>query len=304
MVWHQLTKMFFGVVYMAVITGTNNGDTLNGTEQNDSIFGRAGNDYVLGLGGNDSIFGEQDNDTVYGDEGNDTIFGGDGNDSLNGGKGNNLIYGGNGNDFLDGGGLRGNPFEAGNGDDQVFGGNGNDTLSGSYGKDYLFGESGDDQLFGGSGNDRLYGGDGNDTLNGAIRGQSNFIGGGDGSNDIDFLTGGSGKDTFSLIGYVRNEGSLASYISAGNNDYALITDFNKSEDVISLTKNAGGPSVFPYVNKTAEYSLGASPSGLPQGTGIFAQISSRPDTQPELVAVLQNVSPDSLSLTDSYFNIT
>jgi Ca2+-binding RTX toxin-like protein len=292
--------LFFGVVYMAVITGTNNGETLNGTEQNDSIFGRAGNDYVLGLGGNDSIFGEQDNDTVYGEDGDDRIFGGDGNDTLNGGKGNNLIYGGDGNDIVSGGLNITNTFATGNGKDTIFGGNGNDTLSGSYSDDYLLGESGDDRLLGGTGNDKLIGRDGNDTLNGAT-GLTYFeSGSGGGSNEIDLLTGGSGKDTFSLIGDVRYDGSIVSYRSAGNNDYALITDFNKSEDVISLTKNAGTP----YLNITAEYSLGASPSGLPQGTGIFAQISNRPDAQPELIAVVQNVSPDSLSLTDSYFSIT
>ena len=60
-----------------------------------------------------------------------------------------------------------------------------------------------------------------------------------------------------------------SYIGAGNNDYALITDFNKAEDVIELSRYEITLLRSSTVSQLVEYSLGASPSGLPQGTGIY-----------------------------------
>lgn len=84
------------------------------------------------------------------------------------------------------------------------------------------------------------------------------------------------------------------YQGSGNSDYALITDFNKSEDVLELTS-------FNYYfgnQVTVEYSLGASPSGSPEGTEIFVTNSS---AEPSLIAILQGVSPESLSLSKFYF---
>ena len=49
---------------------------------------------------------------------------------------------------------------------------------------------------------------------------------------------------------------------------------------------------------TVEYSLGASLSGSLEGTGIFVTNSS---AEPSLIALLQGVSPESLSLSESYF---
>ncbi len=86
----------------------------------------------------------------------------------------------------------------------------------------------------------------------------------------------------------------------GNNDYALITDFNSSEDAIELALTeftSAGPS---STSQTVEYSLGAAPSGLPQGTGIYVENLG---TQPDLIGILQGVDPSSVSLTDSYFQI-
>jgi hypothetical protein len=45
--------------------------------------------------------------------------------------------------------------------------------------------------------------------------------------------------------------------------------------------------------------LGASPEGLTGGTGLYID---KPDTQTkELIAILQGVSPDSLSINDPCF---
>lgn len=242
---------------MTVIFGTSSNDNLTGTEQNDIIFGKAGSDTLSGLGGNDFLDG------------------GDGNDNIDGGDGNNLILGGNGNDNIFGGSGRNNIF-AGNGDDTVRGGEGNETL---------YGEDGNDELYGFYGNDTLNGGAGNDRLEGS------FIS--SGLNEIDRLTGGTGSDTFVLAG----SGGAAydsSYIRGGNSNYALITDFNKSEDKIELARTSGTNRYSVEI----EYSLGAAPSGLPQGTGIYVDNLG---TQPDLIAVLQGVNPNSVSLSDPYF---
>ena len=87
----------------------------------------------------------------------------------------------------------------------------------------------------------------------------------------------------------------------------MITDFNKSEDVIRLTSfyrpryDAATRATTPI-----EYSLGASPEGLPEGTALTASHSyidyGRGVTpQPDLIAILQGIAPDTLSLEASYF---
>ncbi|HEY9781786.1 MAG TPA: hypothetical protein V6D09_16815 [Leptolyngbyaceae cyanobacterium] len=124
-----------------------------------------------------------------------------------------------------------------------------------------------------------------------------------GYGQIDTLTGGAGADTFTLedysgIGFAR----APLYAGSGNNDYALITDLNKSEDVIRLATTDGLPRLASdgqtVVATPVEYSLGASPEGLPQGTGIYV---NNLGAKPDLIAVLQNISPDSVSLSAPYF---
>lgn len=184
-------------------------------------------------------------------------------------------------------------------DDSLYGQSGNDSLVGRHGNDSLVGAYGNDDLVGAYGNDNLVGGAGNDYLNGAgviydSLGPQSF-----GNGEIDTLTGGTGMDTFQLWGGSGRAGINVYYDSdpktAGLSDYALITDFNPSNDVTQLTSIAGFG--LPIAVK---YSLGASPSGLPKGTGLFID---KPGTEPnELIAILQNVSPDSVSLTASYFS--
>jgi Ca2+-binding RTX toxin-like protein len=187
--------------------------------------------------------------------------------------------------------------------DAIFGRGGDDTLIGGGGNDFLFGESGNDILTGGFGNDFLYGGDGDDRLAGTGAFFPNPTSQRSrGAGEIDTLIGGAGKDTFQLWSSNGAFGSPsapsgigASYRFNGNVDYALIADFNKSEDTIEL-RTKDGSTVDSGV--TVEYSLGASPSGLPQGTGIYV---NNLGAQPDLIAILPGVDPNSLSLSESYF---
>ena len=160
------------------------------------------------------------------------------------------------------------------------------------GNDRLYGGAGNDKLFGNLGNDVLVGGAGNDFLNGAgsISGSVDV-----GSVQIDTLTGGAGEDIFTLEDTTPSGFGVGPlYLGDGNKDYALITDFNTSEDVIQLASTDGNPPIGDAV----KYSLGASPSGLPEGTAIFADNLG---TKPDLIAILQGVSPDSVSLSEPYF---
>ena len=209
------------------------------------------------------IEGTSASDYLFGSASNEYLFGRDGDDSLFGGEGKDSLYGGNGSD----------------------------SLFGQDGSDRLFGGNGSDSLFGYTGNDTLFGGSGDDLVNGAgfafddFTGSQNF-----GNGEIDVLTGGTGRDTFQLWGGSGRSGVNVYYDSASNSDYALITDFNINEDSIALTSTADGIG-------NVSYSLGASPSGVPTGTGIYMDKGGTS----ELIAVVQNIAPSSLSLDGDYF---
>ncbi|MGK7938019.1 MAG: calcium-binding protein [Xenococcaceae cyanobacterium] len=166
-----------------------------------------------------------------------------------------------------------NPFFSGAGDDILVGSQNNNTLNGGEGNDIVAGLGGNDYLLGGGGNDTVTGG-GISFMNDSL-----FIT--VDSSGIDTLTGGSGADLFVIGGQSLNEAETAiiHYDEAGNNDYALITDFNKLEDTINL----GGAK--------SNYHLGSSPNNLPTGTALY--LGS------ELIAIIQGSSQ--LSLDDSYF---
>lgn len=108
------------------------------------------------------------------------------------------------------------------------------------------------------------------------------------------MTAGSGKDTFILQGYNPLGQVAPFYVGSGNSDYALITDFNLKDDVIELARSNGEVPV----TSTVEYRLGTSPHGLPTGTAIFADNLG---TKPDLIAILQNVSLNTVSLDRPYF---
>ncbi|MEM9484760.1 MAG: NF038122 family metalloprotease [Cyanobacteria bacterium P01_F01_bin.116] len=105
------------------------------------------------------------------------------------------------------------------------------------------GIAGDDTLVGGVGNDVLVGGAGNDSLNGTDAISVGYF-------EQDTLTGGSGIDTFIL-----GDANQIYYQGRGDQDYALITDFNSVEDLIVLygnsdnyTHNEQGNDTYLYAN--------------------------------------------------------
>lgn len=156
---------------MAVIDGTELGETIIGTEFDDVIDGLDGNDFIYGGAGNDSILGGLGDDVIYGEDGDDflvdvyglnLIFGGAGNDYIYNVQDQyagasdimSIAYGGAGDDFIVGG--------------AAFGDEGNDTLQGSDSLDALDGGDGDDMIILtnslGQELDTVFGGAGTDTL--------------------------------------------------------------------------------------------------------------------------------------------
>ena len=252
-------------------------DYLRGGEDNDSIDGGAETDVLIGENGNDRIWGRDGNDLILGDVddatgiGDDVLYGGGGDDKITGGQGNDSVYGEGDEDILSGG----------EGDDLVSGGEGDDLVFGAGGDDTVNGDGGDDEISGNTGNDSIDGGEGSDTLIGASTFSPQ-----PGVSELDELTGSQGADVFRL-GQISPSGTPAIYYddgdpaTAGTEDYALITDFSTQEgDKIEL------------VGATNDYSLAASPEGLPTGTGIYVNDG----TSPELIAIIADLAPDSLSL--------
>lgn len=176
------------------------------------------------------------------------------------------------------------------------------TSFGELNDDTIQGAQGDDVIAGSHGSDIMLGGEGNDTISGASLNGNRIITQGGGFFGQDTLTGGQGSDIFFLGGSF--EGSLEAvfgadvsavvltsfypptdttpnnyYDAVGNQDYALITDFNSAEDVIHLD------------GLKDDYSLGATPPNLPIGIGIFQQ--------DELIAIVQGDT--ALDLEADYF---
>lgn len=136
------------------------------------------------------------------------IYGGDGHDELHGSMAPSYIDGGNGSDRIYGG-------EQG---DYIVGGDGDDQIEARGGADLIIGGSGTDTINGGMGRDVLIGGNGPDRLNGGA--------------DDDLLIGGEVQPVAagaSLLGLLA-AWSVGGATASGLNDYALITDFNVTED--------------------------------------------------------------------------
>ncbi|MBD2536865.1 hypothetical protein H6G97_49635 [Nostoc flagelliforme FACHB-838] len=166
--------------------------------------------------------------------------------------------------------IRGNA-----GIDYITGGDSGDSVFGDSGNDLVYGGRGNDSVFGGTGSDRLFGDEGGDILTGtdtATRGIA----------EVDLLTGGAGSDQFVLgitVGVFYSDGNTS---TLGLSDYAIITDFNATEDTLQLS------------GSNSSYSLGAVPTGLATGTALFLN-----ETSPELIAIIQGFS--NLTLSASYF---
>lgn len=115
-----------------------------------------------------------------------------------------------------------------------------------------------------------------------------------GQGQIDTLTGKPEGNNLYILGLPTDNGPVVFYDDGdpntpGTTDYALITNYvfspdPNTQDRILLT---GDPS---------NYSLGASPDGLPSGTGIFY---TQNQAVPELIGIVGNVSDSSqLNLND------
>lgn len=318
------SETIYGTKNDDIIAALGGDDKVYGNQGNDAISGGAGNDYVEGNAGNDQIYGDYapsanssligiGNDTLYGNEGNDSLFGQNGTDFIDGGSGNDYAEGGNNNDTIYGGlgndVLYGDDFEqspAVSGDDIVYGGRGNDQIYGGRGKDTLYGESGNDNLFGGQSNDSLNGGDGKDKLIGTDIDFFGQIQNGFGVGEIDTLTGGGNNDTF-VLGLAEANARDAngndtvvydvvlyndSNINAtGTNDYALITDFGFVGDNV-----ARGIDKVQLAGSADMYTLGSSPIASTSGTGVFL---TQGQNTPELIGIVQDISPTSLNLYDA-----
>ncbi|MCZ8222503.1 MAG: M10 family metallopeptidase C-terminal domain-containing protein [Microcystis sp. LE19-84.1B] len=151
------------------------------------------------------------------------------------------------------------------------------NITGTIYNDNLVGFSGNDTLNGGAGNDSIASGDGNDIINGVNPNSSS-----PGRGEIDTLTGGAGSDKFILgdltwIGY--DDGSTT---NAGTSDYATITDFNTTDDIIQLR------------GSSSDYLLTVS------GSITNLYINKPGNEADELIAYISNQT--ALSLTASYFS--
>jgi hypothetical protein len=144
----------------------------------------------------------------------------------------------------------------------------------------LIGTKFDDVINGNGLSNNLQGGDGNDTISGIN--ESSFT---PGKGEIDVLTGNAGADSFILdYGYYDDGSNL----TAGLDDYALITDFNAAEDKIVLG------------SQLTKYRLAASPIAGITGQALYFD---KPDAEPdELIAIIQGVN--NLSLTSPAFSVT
>lgn len=119
---------------MAIVRGTNGGDTLNGTSQKDIIIAKKGDDAINSGDGNDFVNAGKGDDTVDSGAGHDIVFAGKGDDSVDAGSGHDYVNAGKGDDSVD----------AGDGCDIVLAGRGDDTVEGGAGNDLLFGNQGTD----------------------------------------------------------------------------------------------------------------------------------------------------------------
>ena len=240
---------------MAVINGTNAGETLIGTAEDDVINGYGGNDHLQGSEGNDIINGGAGNNFIYfyKGHGQDTIQNGGGEDTLV--FANNILY----SDIS---------FELGEGNDKdlyIHYGQGDSVIIKNFqncnhstttvkiegtlykirdilnGQGKLFGTAGADKLIGGAANETIIAGAGRDIIQG---GKGNdILDGGAGSNDMYFYVGdgqdtvknGGGEDnliintsglTLADINFVKGvDGDKNLYINYGNEDQITVEGY-------------------------------------------------------------------------------
>jgi Ca2+-binding RTX toxin-like protein len=239
-----LGTLSFTAVNFDNVIGTNGNDSIAGDSQNNQLSGGNGNDRLNGGLGTDTLSGGLGDDTYIIDNssidiitetansGTDTVrssiftytLGANlenlrltGASAING-TGNNL------NNVINGTDLSGNTLNGRAGDDILIGGSGNDILNG---------EDGNDIVRGGIDDDRLNGGSGDDVLIPVFGGSGSLLPPGLG--EIDTLTGGTGTDRFILADFVNVYYDDNNSTNPGFGDFAIITDFDSSQDRIQLT---------------------------------------------------------------------
>ena len=259
------------------LTGTRKEDVLTGGSGDDTISGRAGKDVLFGNDGNDFIFGGKDEDRIAGGAGNDSIRGQRNNDEISGDEGDDSISGGAGEDTL-------------------MGGQGNDFLAGNRGSDRILGEAGEDQLKGGRGNDLLVGGAGNDNISGNAN-QDILVGvaldnfdSSFGIGEQDTLNGGTDSDIFVLGNSSRVFYDDGDSFTAGDGDFALITDFDPSQDRIQLKDSADFYHLDFFIR--ANQSTNRTNAKIVYDQGISAT--------GETIAVIEDIDPQ-LNITNPAF---
>ena len=299
-----------GLNYTAA--ASNNGVSISGRGGDDVIVGSNQADTITGLAGADTLSGLNGADTLMGGDGNDMLFGGNGNDTLNGGADDDILSGGNGDDILGGGsGIDRADFTSGvlnytfstNGTDIIVnntvGTDGTDTVrnveilrfgavdytivlgsaganadlngaAGAAGNQAIFGLGGADSLFGGANSDILVGGAGNDTVSGGDG--DDFIYQTSGDDGHDFVDGGQGVDTYTLLGSAGAEtfriytkdawlavaGNVASSLNAnteivitrgGVDAASIIAELDNIEEIrvdsLNTTANNGNSTTLP-----------------------------------------------------------
>ena len=236
-----LGRLSFTAVNFDNVRGTNANDSIVGDTQNNQLFGNNGDDTLDGSLGTDTLNGGLGNDTYIIDNAVDIITeaANSGTDTVRssvtytlGANLENLTLTGTSAINATGNSLN-NILFANNlsGNDTLNGRAGDDTLSGGTGDDILNGEDGDDSLRSGLDNDRLNGGSGDDILISVFPGSSLLP---SGLGEIDILTGGTGADRFILGDFISDFYDDNNSVNPGFGDFAIITDFDSSQDRIQL----------------------------------------------------------------------
>jgi Ca2+-binding RTX toxin-like protein len=289
-------------------------DVKNG---NNVVIGGAGNDQITSGSGADNLSGGDDNDIISGGAGVDTITGGIGDDTLNSGTSDGTLgvydrvdggtdtdtlvldysgkayYAGlvvNSQNLVTGGGDFSAQVNTGNylgqnaaHDRVVYSNIEKFNITGTDKADNISGGNSADRLVGGKGNDTIIGNAGNDTIIGIDSKDTN-----PGNAEIDTFTGGLDNDIFVLAANGKDF-----YATSGNGDYAKITDFSITQDVIQLR---GAATDYSVTATTIGGSLPAVGGVIPPNTALYRGT--------ELIAVLQGVSSASVNLTSTAFSYT
>lgn len=245
------------------LIGTNADDNIIGTDGKDFINGKGGNDTMTGGAGDDIYKVDSFGDIVVenADEGNDRVIA-----TVDWILGDNLE-----NLTLKGTAIEGTGNSLKN---RIVGNAQNNFLAGEDGNDTLLGKLGDDQLTGGRGNDVLQGNEGIDILIGVNENEQLA-----GKGERDRLTGGTQQDTFVL------GNSEQVFYDDGENDYALIQDFESGVDKIMLNGSIN------------DYVFDDSPLGSINGQGIFLTR----DGGMELIGIVRDATDLSLNINAFLF---